>query len=581
MKQFLKMTLATIVGIIIASVILTVITFGIIGSLMASSESSTTISEKNSVFKLTLDNTIVERSSAEDLNAFYSQYSRQGIGLNLILKAIENAKDNKNISGIYLYFDGMEASPATVEAMRRALLEFKESGKFIVAYGANYGNGEYHLATVADKILLNPQGTLSLTGLSMQTMFYADLMKKVGVEMEIFKVGTFKSAVEPYIRTDMSEANKLQLHTYADGVWERMSNEMAEARHISVDIINEFANKGLAYADASEAVKMGLIDSLVYRDEVKTVLEKLSKKDYEVYDLADLCNQTTNTKKEKNKIAVVYAVGEIDGNGNGEGIDSEEIARTLLKLKKEKNVKAVVLRVNSPGGSAYGSEQMWHAAEMLKKEKPLVVSMGDYAASGGYYMSCNADVIVAMPNTLTGSIGIFGMIPNFSGASKKVGVSMDGIKTNEYSDLGNTFRPMREDEKALIQSSVNRGYELFTGRCAAGRKMDIDSIKTIAEGRVWSGVDALRIGLVDTLGNLNDAIAIAADLAKVKNYSVKDYPAEKSMQEQLMEMLSGKKDKEERMIQKALGQNYFIYKAVKEAQSRQGIMALSPYVITY
>lgn len=581
MKQFLKMTLACIVGIIIASIICMIMTFGIFGSLMSKAETKTEVSDKHSVLRLDLDNIIVERSNADDIDGIFSTYSKQGVGLNLLINAVRNAATNNNIDGIVLNFDGMSASPASIQELRDELLKFKETGKFIVAYAASYSNSEYHLASVADKVLLNPQGNVAICGLTMQTMFYADLMKKVGVEMEIFKVGTFKSAVEPYIRTDMSEANKLQLHTYADGTWQRICEDIAASRNITVEAINAYANNGDFLKEPEVAIQAGLIDSLCYTDELKTIVEKLTKKKYTTYYLEDLCQEPAQDKKEKNQVAIVYAVGGIDDN-TPDGMSSEEIAKTLLKLKDNKKVKAVVLRVNSPGGSAYGSEQMWHAAELLKAEKPLVVSMGDYAASGGYYMSCNANYIFAQPNTLTGSIGIFGMFPNFSGASKKVGVSMDGIKTNEYADMGNTFRPMRDDEKALMQAEINRGYELFTTRCAEGRHMSQDSIKVIAEGRVWSGVDAIKIGLVDELGGLDKAIAKAAELAKLKSYVTKDYPEQKSMMEEMLELLEGSKDKrEERLIQRTLGDNYQIYRAVKVLEGQQGIMAISPYTIVY
>lgn len=581
MKQFLKMTLACIVGIIIASFICMMMTFGLLGSLMAKSDSKVEVSEKHSILRLDLDAEIVERSNPDDLEGFMGSYSQQGVGLNLLINAVRNAATNKNIDGIYLAFDGMAASPASVEELRDELLKFKESGKFIIAYGASYSNSEYHLASVADKILLNPQGNVAICGLTMQTMFYADLMKKVGVEMEIFKVGTFKSAVEPYIRTDMSEANKLQLHTYADGTWQRICEDIAASRNITVDAINAYANNGDFLKEPEVAIKAGLIDSLCYNDGLKAVLEKRTKKNFTTYYLEDLCQEPIQDKNEKSQVAIVYAVGGID-DGSPSEMNSEKIAKTLLKLKDNKKVKAVVLRVNSPGGSAYGSEQMWHAAELLKAEKPLVVSMGDYAASGGYYMSCNANYIFAQPNTLTGSIGIFGMFPNFSGASKKVGVSMDGIKTNEYADMGNTFRPMRDDEKALMQAEINRGYELFTTRCANGRHMSQDSIKVIAEGRIWSGVDAIKIGLVDELGGLDKAIAKAAELAKLKSYVTKGYPEQKSMMEELMDLVSGSSDKrEEKLIQKALGDNYQIYRAVKSLEGKQGVMAISPYTIAY
>lgn len=422
-----------------------------------------------------------------------------------------------------------------MQEIRQALADFKESGKFIIAYGGGYSQSGYYLASIADKIILNPSGSISWHGLSAQTLFVKDLLKKVGINVQIFRVGTYKSAVEPLIGTEMSPANKEQTQAFVQSIWNQMTDDIAQSRQLTQEQLNILADQYMDFQPADSCIANGLADTLMYKDEVLAYLKSqigLKEKDkLHTLTLSDMINVKRNTPRDKsgNIIAVYYAYGEIDNsssyNYNEEGINSEKVITDLRKLREDKNIKAVVLRVNSPGGSAYGSEQIWREVKLLKEEKPVIVSMGDYAASGGYYISCAADWIVAEPTTLTGSIGIFGMVPDFSElVTQKLDLHIDGVKTNKLADLGNIARPLNAEEKALIQQSVNNGYELFTRRCAEGRNMPIEDLKKIAEGRVWTGAMAKELKLVDELGNLQTALKAASQHAKIENYNVVAYP---------------------------------------------------------
>lgn len=570
MKDFLKMTLATLLGLMLFGVLSTFVLFGVVGSLMALSDASLPV-EPHTVLELELEGTLVERNEEDGLDFLMSKYSgsQTVIGLDEVLTAIDRAKNNANVEGIYLNIGNLRAAPASICEIRDALADFKGTGKFVVAYADNYGNGTYALAAVADRIALNPQGQLGLTGLAMNTLFYRDALDKLGIEMQVFKVGTFKSAVEPYVNMRMSEANRLQMEQLSGSIWNSLLEGMANGRRLDKARFDDFANKGLFFADANEACAQGLVDTLIYRTDMEQMLG-----DYTMVDLKTMNNQPDNARYAADKIAVVYAIGEIDG-GNDGGMDSETIAETLADLADDEAVKAVVLRVNSPGGSAFGSEQMWHATQLVKARKPLIVSMGDYAASGGYYISCAADTIVAQPTTITGSIGIFGLLPNMEKLTGKIGVAVDGVKTHEYADFGNVLRPVTAGEKQLFQRYVERGYELFVQRCADGRHKTVEEIKQVAEGRVWTGADALAIGLVDTLGNLNDAIGIAAAKANLTAYNVKTYPAKRDWVTRLMD------DFEIHALQKRLGANYGYLRALQKAQARQGAQAIMPFEIAF
>ncbi len=534
MKDFLKHTLATIVGVIAAVLILTfAAVMGLLG--MASSGSTQTVTTDDSLLMLDLDGTLVERDESTLLDYFYAQLTgddETAYGLDEILGAIDRARTDSNIRGIYLQAGTFDAQPASLEAIRHALVKFKDSGKFIVAYADNYEQSLYYVSSVADEVILNPKGMLDLHGLAGEVMLYRDLMDKLGIRMEIFKVGTFKSAVEPYTLDHISDANREQIDAYMGAMWSRMTEDMAASRGLTAERVDELADSGLAFGPAEETVRCGLVDTLMYkidvRDHLKSRLGKDKDDDLVMYDIYEMQNTVAGTKdKSGNIIAVYYAAGEIDGTyimGGGNGIVSDKVVRDIRRLQEDDNVRAVVLRVNSPGGSAYGSEQIWHALSQLKEEKPLVVSMGDYAASGGYYISCVADSIVAEPTTLTGSIGIFGMMPDFSGLTDKLGINIDAVTTNHYGDMGNPFRRMTEGEKAMMQRYVNDGYDLFLTRCSDGRHMTKEDIDKVAQGRVWTGDMALRLGLVDKLGGLDEAISMAKSMSGAEQYTVMSYP---------------------------------------------------------
>ena len=516
MKDFLKFTLATVTGIIVSSVILFFISILVVFSMVSSSESETLV-RKNSVMMLDLNGALTERSQENPLD-FLMKDDYKTYGLDDILSSIKKAKENEDIKGIYLQATSLSAGFASLEEIRNALKDFKESGKFIVAYGDAYTQSLYYLSSVADKVMLNPKGMLEWRGLAATPMFVKDLLEKIGVEMQVFKVGTYKSAVEPYISTEMSPANREQINAYLSSIWGEITGAVAESRNLSVETLNKEADRMLMFYPAEESVKSGLVDTLIYKNDVRDYLKSrlgIDKDDkMPVLGIQDMINVKKNVPKDKsgNIIAVYYAYGEIDGGSSAsteEGINSEKVIRDLRKLKDDENVKAVVLRVNSPGGSAYGSEQIWYAVEQLKKEKPVIASMGDYAASGGYYISCNADTIVAEPTTLTGSIGIFGMMPNAKGLTGKLGVNFDVVKTNPYADFGNLTRPMNDGEKGLMQMYVNNGYELFLTRCSDGRGISMEELDKIAQGRVWTGSTAKELGLVDELGGLDKALEIA------------------------------------------------------------------------
>lgn len=537
MKEFLRSMLATIAGIIVVGFIFFILSLFTITGFIAMSESETTVRE-NSIFLLDLTGNVSERYQQNPLDQILGE-KQTTYGLDDILSSIKKAKENENIKGIYLNAGAYNCSTASLQAIRNALVDFKESGKFIVAYSGMYTQSAYYIASVADKIIVNPSGNIMWHGLSAQTMFFTDLLKKVGIEMQIFRVGTYKSAVEPFTETAMSQANREQTQAFVSSLWEQFVTDVSASRNLTPERLNELADLNMDFQSAETYIENGLADTLMYKDGVLTYLKKLTdcKEDQElsVLTLNDMTNVKRNTPKDKsgNIIAVYYAYGEIDSQADiayDEGINSEKVIKDLRKLRENKDVKAVVLRVNSPGGSAYASEQIWREVSLLKEEKPVIVSMGDYAASGGYYISCAATQIVAEPTTLTGSIGIFGMFPDVSKlVNDKLDIHIDGVKTNQLSDIGIINRPFNPEEQALIQNMVNEGYELFTKRCADGRNIPIEELKKIAEGRVWTGAMAKELKLVDELGGLDKAIAIAADTANVENYTILSYPAKEDI----------------------------------------------------
>lgn len=583
MKDFLKFTFATVTGIIISSVVLFFISILVVFSMVSSSESETQV-RKNSVMMLDLNGTLTERSQENPLD-FLMKEDYKTYGLDDILSSIRKAKENEDIKGIYIQATSLGAGFASLEEIRDALKDFKESGKFIVAYGDTYTQNLYYLSSVADKVLLNPQGMLEWRGLAATPMFFKDLLEKIGVEMQIFKVGTYKSAVEPFISTEMSPANREQVNVYLSSIWEQITSSVAESRNLSVEALNKEADRMLMFYPAEESVKNGLVDTLIYKNDVRDYLKNMVGIDKDdnmpVLGIQDMINVKKNVPRDKsgNVIAVYYAYGEIDGGSSAstdEGINSEKVIKDLRKLKDDENVKAVVLRVNSPGGSAYGSEQIWYAVNQLKKEKPVIVSMGDYAASGGYYIACNADTIVAEPTTLTGSIGIFGMMPNAKGLTEKLGVNFDVVKTNPYADFGNLTRPMNDGEKGLMQMYVNKGYELFLTRCSDGRGISMEELDKIAQGRVWTGSTAKELGLVDELGGLDKALEIAIAKAGVDAYTVMNYPKKEGFLESLMNTNPGNYIKA-RMLNGKMNDVYRQFSIIENFDKIDRIQARVPF----
>lgn len=546
MKDFLKFTLATIVGLLVTSVVMFFISMLVVFGMASSAESETQVND-NSVMTLNLNGIVNERSAASTpFDFLLSQADMQSYGLDDILASIKKAKENDKIKGIYLQCNVISTGWASLQAIRDALVDFKESGKFIVAYADNYMQGSYYIASVADKVVLNPSGGVDWRGLAAGATYYKDLLDKLGVEMQVFKVGTYKSAVEPYFTNEMSEANREQLTEFVQSIWGNVTKAVAESRHLTVEQLQAAADSSMLFRPAEESIQRGLADTLMYKSDMRNYLKQLMNleedDDLHLLDLQAMINVKKSVPRDKsgNIIAVYYAEGGIDNNSSSyeeTGINSKKMVKELNKLKENDDVKAVVLRINSPGGSAFGSEQIWYALQQLKEKKPVIVSMGDYAASGGYYIACNADTIVAEPTTLTGSIGIFGMIPNMKGLLQdKLGLHNHFVKTNRLADFGDVTRPMTADEKALMQKNVNNGYDLFLTRCAEGRGMDKERINGMAQGRVWTGEKAKELGLVDLLGGIDTALEIAISKADVESYTVMSYPGKSSF---IDELLSG------------------------------------------
>lgn len=587
MKDFLKFTLATVTGIILSSIVLFIIgmvtLFGIV-----STADTETIVKKNSVMMLDLNGVLVERTQESPLGILSQLFSDDSntYGLDDILSSIKKAKENENIKGIYLQVSMLGTSYASLQEIRNALLDFKESGKFIIAYGDSYTQGLYYLSSVADKVLLNPKGMIEWKGIASAPLFYKDLLQKIGVEMQVFKVGTYKSAVEPFISTEMSPANREQVTAFINSIWGEVTQGVSASRSLPVDSLNALADRMLMFYPAEESVQCGLADTLIYRNDVRDYLKQWAelKEDdrLPILGLSDMINVKKNTPKDKsgNIVAVYYASGEItDYSGSSaseEGIVGTKVIRDLRKLKENDDVKVVVLRVNSPGGSAFASEQICHAVKELKTKKPVIVSMGDYAASGGYYMSCMADTIVAEPTTLTGSIGVFGMIPNLKELSEKVGLTFDVVKTNKFADLGVIMRPFNQDEKALIQMSVAQSYDTFISRCAEGRHMTKEAIEKVGEGRVWTGEMAKELGLVDVLGGIDTALEIAVRKAGIEGYTVVSYPAKQDL---LSSLLDTKPTNyvESQILKSKLGEYYQQFGMLKNLKERSMIQARIPF----
>lgn len=586
MKDFLKYMSATVVGIIVFSVLVTALSIMCLVGMVASESSSKNVSD-NSVLVINLNGTMTERSD-EDIMSLINSTEIKCLGLDDVISAIEKAKANDNIKGIYIEAGMFSAdSYASLQAVRRKLLEFKKSGKWIVAYGDIYTQSTYYLSSVANKVLLNPSGQIDWRGMAAQPMFFKDVMEKFGVKMQLSKVGTYKSAPEMFTADKMSEPNREQITVYINGLWQNICQGVSESRGISIDKLNAYADGLFTFSDPKDYVSAKFVDKLTYTDGIKKEINALLKneadEDINTITLADMATVKA-PKKKGEEIAVYYAYGDIvDEAGSaisqGHNIVGKDVCKDLQDLMNDDDVKAVVLRVNSGGGSAYTSEQIWHYVEMLKQKKPVVVSMGGMAASGGYYISSGANWIVAEPTTLTGSIGIFGMFPDFSGLlTQKLGVKFDEVKTNKFSAFGTMARPFNEEEMNYLNKYIERGYALFRSRVAQGRKMKVEEVETIAQGRVWLGQDAFKNKLVDELGGLDKAVAKAAQLAKLKEYHTAAYPSKSSLFEQFANKLNGDSyiDNHMRMT---LGEYYEPFMMIKTINKQNAIQAKVPFVL--
>ncbi len=590
MKPFFKTTLAAALGVILASIVCSILCLFIVIGIVGSSEKTTEITP-GSILEINFEGSLLEYNQQEmpDFMGSLTGGSQESIGLDEILSAIKAAADNENICGIYLNCGQMSAGLASYSEIRHALCSFKESGKFVYAYAnETMYQGVYYACSSADSIFLNPSGMMMFSGMASTLTFYADVFKKIGVEPQVFKVGTYKSAVEPYTNTEMSRANREQMTSYLNGMWSYLLAGVSEGRGMCANCLNKVADSFPMLQKSQFLVDNGLVDSLFYESDMKQLLAEkagCTVKDLHLVSVKELNKQPVKGQKyQPDKVAVLYAAGQINSgsaagiNLGGEQITDKALVEEIEKLQEDSHVKAVVMRVNSPGGSAFASEQICEAVKRLKATKPVVVSMGDYAASGGYYISSHADKIVASPATLTGSIGIFGLSFNAEKLAAKAGFHLGTVKTNAYADFGNTLmRSMTPGEKALMQQYIEAGYDLFVERCATGRGMADADIRKIAEGRVWTGTQGLEIGLVDTLGYINDAIELAAGLAGVEDYGIVSYPQKKDFMTQLMEELSGNTSLKVLARRNRLDVNDLL--EIDFLRANSGVMARMPYSI--
>lgn len=583
MKQFFGAFFGSILGIIIATVLAVVIVIAVVKSSFNDAfkeKEETSVSKPNSVLKLVMEGEIMDRERQNPFKQFGGGGpfgDNNGLGLNTLVEKIHGAAEDKNIKGIYLYIKNFHAGTATVLELRNALEDFRKTGKFIYAYSENYSQREYYLASVGTKVFLNPQGNFDWKGLGASLMFFKHTFEKLDLEMQVFRHGKFKSAVEPFMLDKMSQANRYQSEIFLNSIWNTILNSISKDRHLSVDELNRMANN-LEIRFPEDALGK-FVDALAYEDEVVSELkkkigmketEKLKFLDFEKYEAKE------EAKLKADKIAVVYANGSISsGEGNDEEVGSERLVRALREARLDTKVKAIVLRVNSPGGSALASDVIWREVTLAKKAKPVVVSMGNLAASGGYYISCAADKIFAEPNTITGSIGVFGLIPNMQKLlENKLGITIDTVNTNKYSDIGG-LRPLTQKEMEYIQSSVEKVYDTFTKRVAEGRHISQAEVDSIGQGRVWTGADAIKIKLVDELGDLDDAVTYAAKQAKIKEYKLLELPRQKNPFDELF----GKKESEfeTRMLKRNLGSVYVYFKQLQNVLNMQGVQARLPF----
>lgn len=587
MKDFIKNVGATIVGIFLFGIIIGI--FGVMSlvGMVASGQATKNVKE-NSVLVLKLQGDLQEQAQ-DDVLGQLTGNTFNSLGMDAISSAIKKAKANKDIKGIYLETGILGADVAQLQELRDQLVDFKKSGKWIVAYSDNYTQGCYYLATAADKVYINPEGSINWHGIGSQPMFVKDLLAKFGVKMQVIKVGKYKSATEMFTEEKMSDANREQTQRYIQSLWDNMCKDVSKSRNISVAKLNDLADNGVFVANGKMLLAEKMVDGVKYADEMKAEVKKLLKLDADKkisqLSIADMATVKEEGNDGDDEIAVYYAYGDIVDSpaagslfSNSHAIVGNDVCKDLEELANDDNVKAVVIRINSGGGSAYASEQMWHQIDLLKKKKPVVISMGGMAASGGYYMSCNANYIFAEPTTLTGSIGIFGVIPNFSDlATNKLGLKFDEVKTNRNALFGSQARMMNEEELTFLQGAITRGYHLFRQRVADGRKMTVDQVEQIAQGHVFTGEDALKIKLVDELGGLDKAVAKAAALAKTKSYYTQGYPAPLDFFDQLLQESTDNGSYLDGKLKTSLGTLYEPMKMVNNITTMDRIQARMPW----
>ena len=586
MKEFFKFMLASILGIMIAGVLLLLIAIGIISAMVSVSEEPAVVSA-NSMLMLKFDYDIVDRAKSNPLEglAFGMFEGEKTVGLNDLLDCIRKAKTDDNIKGIYLNPTDILAGMATVEEIRAALKDFKTSGKFVYAYGEYLSQKAYYLVTVADSLVMNPQGSVDFRGLGGERSFYKKGLEKLGIEVQIVRHGKFKAAVEPFLLDKMSDENRLQTETYLKSIWHEMLMDISASRKLSFDELNDVADMVATFRKADFAQEKKLVDRLKYKDQVIGDLKKLTgteeKDDIKAIDIhkyIKVPEQIVKKTLARKKIAVIYASGSIDANVSGDGIKSEELSKTIREARRDSSIKAIVLRINSPGGSAYGSEVIWREVKLAAEAKPVIASMGDVAASGGYYIACAADTILADRTTITGSIGIFGIIPNVQKLmTDKLGITQDVVTTNEHSDMLSLTRPMSAFERNLMQERIEDGYQTFITRVGEGRRMNVSAVDSIGQGRVWAATNAKEIKLIDSYGGLTEAIALAKKMAKLDNYRIVNLPKQKDTFEELMKGFSG--SAKASFMKEELGESYKYYQQLHNIISQKGIMARMPYDI--
>jgi len=583
MRDFFKYLFASMLGFFLSIIVLFFVCFIIIAAAISSIDDDKTVSVgTNSVLYLNLDQAITERTPKNPFGnlPIVGGEEKEGLGLNDLLKSIQRAKTDDNIKCIYINVSSPNAGFATMREVRNALIDFKKSHKKILAYSEVYTQGAYYLASAADKVYLNPEGALEFKGFSSELTFFKGTLEKVGVEMQVIRVGNYKSAVEPFILDKMSDYNRKQVTAYVGGLYNTFLTDIAQTRDIQKDSLYSIADNYKIRAP-KDALNFKMIDGLKYKDEIleelKAISGKTKKQNISSVSINDYLKNNTSIGSGKDKIAIIYANGEITGGeGSDNQIGSERISRAIRKARLDDDIKAIVLRVNSPGGSALASDVIWREIVLTKKEKPVIASFGDVAASGGYYIGCAADSIFVQPNTITGSIGVFGIIPNFQNLmTNKLGITFDGVKTGKYADIMATNRPMTAGERFIIQNELNRIYSGFVSRVADGRKKSKTYIDSIGGGHVWIGTDAVQIGLADRIGSFNDAIKSAAKKAKLKDYKIVEYP---DVIDPLKSLLEESTDKIKTYYTKQeLGDNYMLYQQMKKVIASSGIQARMPF----